>query len=146
MKIGSIVIDCNEFDKMLSFWQKALHYVPRNPARGGWVVLRDLEGKNPNISLNQVLTKRRGRNRLHLDLYTDNREAEVDRLLKIGAKRHRQRYKPEDDFRVLEDPDVTFSAWFRSSRWALQSRVYTTRKHCSVFFLSQFLILAKSYS
>jgi hypothetical protein len=107
MKIGSFVIDCNEFDKMMVFWQKALHYVPRNPPRGGWVVLRDPEGKNLNISLNQVSAKRRSRNRLHLDLYTDNREDEINRLIKIGAKRHRQRYDPEDDFRVLEDPDGT---------------------------------------
>jgi hypothetical protein len=105
MKIGSIVIDCNEFDKMLTFWQEALHYVPRNPAKGGWVVLRDPEGRSPNISLNQIPEKRRDRNRLHLDLYTDNREEEVKRLLKIGAKRHRQTYDPDDDFRVLEDPD-----------------------------------------
>ena len=105
MKIGSIVIDCNDFDKMLTFWEEALHYVPREPAKGGWVVLRDPEGRNPNISLNKVSTKRRGRNRLHLDMYTNNREAEVNRLIKIGAKRHRQRYEPEDDFIVMEDPD-----------------------------------------
>jgi hypothetical protein len=105
MKIGSIVIDCVEFDKMLAFWQEALHYVPREPAKGGWVVLRDPEGKSPNISLNQIPKKRPGRNMLHLDLYTDNRESEVNRLLKIGAKRHRQTYDPEDDFRVLVDPD-----------------------------------------
>jgi len=105
MKIGAIVIDCNEFDKMLAFWQEALRYVPRNPPKNGWVVLRDPEGKNPNISLNQVSTKRRGRNRLHLDFYADDRETEVIRLLKIGAKRHRQRYEPDDDFRVLEDPN-----------------------------------------
>jgi catechol 2,3-dioxygenase-like lactoylglutathione lyase family enzyme len=105
MRIGSIVIDCGQFDRMLAFWQEALHYVPREPARGGWVVLRDPEGRGPNVSLNQVPEKRVGRNRLHLDLYTDDREAEVNRLLKIGATRHRQTYEPGDDFRVLEDPD-----------------------------------------
>lgn len=105
MKIGSIVIDCNEFDKMLAFWQVVLHYVPKEPAKGGWVILRDPEGRSPNISLNQVSEKRRGRNRLHLDLYTDNREEEVKRLLKIGATRHPQEYEPGDDFVVLEDPD-----------------------------------------
>jgi hypothetical protein len=105
MKIGSVVIDCFEFDKMLTFWQEALHYVPREPAKGGWVVLRDPEGKNPNVSLNRVPKKRLDRNRLHLDLYTNDRESEVKRLLKIGATRHRQTYDPGDDFRVLEDPD-----------------------------------------
>jgi catechol 2,3-dioxygenase-like lactoylglutathione lyase family enzyme len=113
MKIGSIVIECSEFDKMLAFWQEALHYVPREPAKDGWVVLRDPEGRNPNVSLDQNPEKRLGRsrfartraNRLHLDLYTDNREDEVKRLLKIGATRHPQTYGPDDDFRVLEDPD-----------------------------------------
>jgi hypothetical protein len=43
MKIGSIVVRCYEFEKMLAFWQQALHYVPKEPAKGGWVVLRDPE-------------------------------------------------------------------------------------------------------
>jgi hypothetical protein len=89
----------------LAFWQEALHYVPREPAKDGWVVLCDPEGRNPNVSLNQDPEKRLGRNRLHLDLYTDNREDEVKRLLKIGATRHPQTYEPDDDFLVLEDPD-----------------------------------------
>jgi catechol 2,3-dioxygenase-like lactoylglutathione lyase family enzyme len=90
---------------MLAFWQEALHYVPREPAKEGWVVLRDPEGRHPNVSLNQDPEKRLSRNRLHLDLYTDKREDEVKRLLKIGAIRHPQTYEPDDDFVVLEDPD-----------------------------------------
>jgi hypothetical protein len=43
--------------------------------------------------------------RLHLDLYADDREGEVERLLGIGAAQHPQKYDPEDDFTVLEDPD-----------------------------------------
>jgi len=109
MKIGSIVIRCRNFDKMLTFWQKALHYVPKEPAKNGWVILRDPEGRSPNISLDWAREKEplgsSKHPRLHLDLYTDNREAEIRRLLKIGATRHPQTYDPEDDFRVLEDPD-----------------------------------------
>jgi catechol 2,3-dioxygenase-like lactoylglutathione lyase family enzyme len=109
MKIGSIVIRCKKFDEMLAFWQKALHYVPKAPAKGGWVILRDPEGRGPNVSLDKDPDEKRigsnRRPRLHLDLYADDREAEVSRLLKLGAKRHRQTYDPNDDFRVLEDPD-----------------------------------------
>ena len=94
---------------MLTFWQEALHYVPKAPPQGGWVILRDPAGKCPNVSLDTV----RGdeplggtRNpRLHLDLYTDNQEGEVKRLLGLGATRHPQTYDPEDDFIVLKDPD-----------------------------------------
>ena len=49
MKIGSVVIRCYEFDKMLAFWQEAIHDVPREPSDGAWAVLRDPEGKGPNI-------------------------------------------------------------------------------------------------
>ena len=62
LKIGSVVIDCINFDKMLAFWQEALHYIPREPAKDGWVVLRDPAGRNVNVSLNQVSEKLTGRN------------------------------------------------------------------------------------
>ena len=90
---------------MLTFWREALHYVPRKPPEEGWVILRDPTGKNANLSLNKVPEKLTGRNWLHLDLYTDDQKGEVERLLKIGAKRHPQTYGPNDDFIVLEDPD-----------------------------------------
>ena len=104
--IGSIVIRCYEFDKMLAFWQEALHYAPKEPARGGWVILRDPEGRGPNISLDQVPEMRTGkRGWLHLDLYATDQDAEVARLINLGARRYPWRYKPGDDFVVLEDPD-----------------------------------------
>jgi len=109
MKIGSIVVKCRDFNKMMAFWQEALHYVPTQPAKNGWVILRDPEGRSPNISLDLAGDKERlatSRNpRLHLDLYAENQEDEVNRLLKIGANLHPQTYNPEDDFIVLEDPD-----------------------------------------
>jgi hypothetical protein len=89
----------------MSFWQGALNYLPRKPASGGWVVLCDPHERGPNVSLNRVPERLMGRNWLHFDLYTRDREGEVKRLLRLGAKRHRQSYDPDDDFRVLEDPD-----------------------------------------
>ena len=105
MRIGSIVIHCREFDRMLAFWQAALHYEPREPAKDGWVVLRDPKGRSPNLSLNRTAKPRTSRSRLHLDLYTDNQEAEVARLVAAGARRYPWRYRPGADFVVLEDPD-----------------------------------------
>jgi catechol 2,3-dioxygenase-like lactoylglutathione lyase family enzyme len=109
MKIGSIVVRCYEFDKMLAFWQEALHYVPREPAQDGWVVLRDPEGrKGPNVSLERVpepFEPIGKTSRVHLDLYTNDQEGEVERLVGIGATRYPQEYRPDADFIVLEDPD-----------------------------------------
>jgi hypothetical protein len=96
MKIGSIVIHCYEFTKMLHFWQEALHYVPREAATDSWVVLTDPKHQGPNISLSKADEPRTGkRSRLHIDLYTHSQQEEVERLL----------YKADDDFIVLADPD-----------------------------------------
>jgi len=106
LQIGSIVIRCFEFEKMLAFWQEALHYVPREPAEGGWVVLRDPAGIGPNLSLDQAAKKRSGkRGWLHLDLYTSDQAGEVARLVRLGAREYPWRYEPDHDYIVLEDPD-----------------------------------------
>jgi catechol 2,3-dioxygenase-like lactoylglutathione lyase family enzyme len=106
VRIGSVVIRCREFDRMLAFWREALHYVAREPVEGGWVILRDPTGRGPNVSLDRVNEPRAGRrSRLHLDLYTRAQEGEVARLLGLGAVRYPWRYQPGDDFVVLADPD-----------------------------------------
>ena len=107
MKIGSIVIRCYEFDRMLAFWQEALHYVPREPVDDGWVVLCYPGGGGP-MSLEKVpepFEPIGKTSRVHLDLYTNDQEGEVERLIEIGATRYPRRYSPDEDFVVLEDPD-----------------------------------------
>ena len=105
MKIGSVVIDCNDFEKMFAFWAEALHYIPREPPDDDWVVLRDPEGENGHVSLQLVPEKRSGKNRLHFDLYTNDQAGEVERLLGIGATRHPRTPESDEDFVVLEDPE-----------------------------------------
>ncbi|TMC49826.1 MAG: VOC family protein [Chloroflexi bacterium] len=105
MHVGSVVIDCNDLARMVAFWQAALRYVPRDPPEEGFTVLRDPQGRRVNISLQLVPEKRAGKNRLHLDLYTDNQAEEVRRLLELGAARHPRIPEPGDDFILLEDPE-----------------------------------------
>lgn len=106
VRIGSIVIRCFEFEKMYEFWKEALHYVPKYPPENGWVILTDPTRNGPNISLDKTPAKRTGkRGWIHLDLYTEDQEAEVTRLLNIGAKKYPWRYPAVHDYIVLEDPD-----------------------------------------
>jgi catechol 2,3-dioxygenase-like lactoylglutathione lyase family enzyme len=109
VRIGSIVVRCVRFDELLGFWRAALGYVPREPPRDGWVVLTDPTGAGPNISLarvdEQALPPLGELSRVHLDLYTADQAAEVDRLLGLGATRYDRDYGPDDDFVVLVDPD-----------------------------------------
>jgi catechol 2,3-dioxygenase-like lactoylglutathione lyase family enzyme len=105
VRIGSIVIHCHEFERTVAFWQNALQYIPREPAQGGWVVLRDPHGRGPNLSFQAREQRRPGRNWMHLDLYAERQDEEVSRLLQLGARRYPWRYRPGSDFVVLEDPD-----------------------------------------
>jgi catechol 2,3-dioxygenase-like lactoylglutathione lyase family enzyme len=105
VRIGSVVVDCNDFAAMVAFWREALGYVARDPAEDGWVVLRDPRGSDVNVSFQRVPESRAGKNRLHFDLYTDDQAGEVERLLALGATRHPREPEPGDDFVVLEDPE-----------------------------------------
>ncbi|MEO8424205.1 MAG: VOC family protein [Actinomycetota bacterium] len=106
MRIGSVVIDCNDFDSMPAFWGEALHYVPRETAEDDWIVLHDPDDeRNVNVSLQKVPETASEKNRLHFDLYTTDQAAEVERLIGIGATRHPREPEPEEDFVVLADPE-----------------------------------------
>ncbi|MEZ4415955.1 MAG: VOC family protein [Gemmatimonadota bacterium] len=105
VRIGSIVIHCHEFQRMVAFWSEALGYTPDRPLDGGWVVLRPPEGNRPHLSLQAREVPRAARSWMHLDLYTADQEAEVGRLLELGAKRYPWRYAEGADYVVLEDPD-----------------------------------------
>jgi catechol 2,3-dioxygenase-like lactoylglutathione lyase family enzyme len=107
VRIGSIVIRCYEFERMVVFWRQALGYVVGHAdPNGGFVILSDPSQKGPNVSIDQTQIRRTGkRSRLHLDLYTAKQHDEVERLVRLGAKRYAWRYQPGADYVVLEDPD-----------------------------------------
>jgi hypothetical protein len=109
LRVGSIVVRCVRFQKLLAFWQAALGYEPREAPQDGWVVLTDPTGTGPNLSLERVEADRlpplRELSRVHLDLYTTDQPAEVERLLGLGATRFDRKPSPDDDFVVLVDPD-----------------------------------------
>jgi catechol 2,3-dioxygenase-like lactoylglutathione lyase family enzyme len=105
MRIGSVVIDCNDFEVMFAFWREALRYEPREEPDEDWGVLSDPNGRNVNVSLQKVSEKRSGKNRLHFDLYTKDQPGEVQRLLGLGATLHPREPEPGEDFVVLEDPE-----------------------------------------
>ncbi len=114
MKIGSIVIDCDNFDKMTRFWQEALGYVPGRLSENDFVILKDPKGKSPNVSVNRkdrplMGSKKPGwrlsdKIRIHLDLYADDQEGEVKRLVKLGAKIVHRPGKGHD-YVILTDPE-----------------------------------------
>lgn len=103
--IGSTVINTSDVERGVAFWTAALGYVVRHWPDATFAVLTDPHRRWSNLSLQLSEEPKTGRNRLHLDLYTPDREGEVARLEALGARRVPWEYPPNPDFIVLADPD-----------------------------------------
>ena len=102
--IGSIVMECKEFSRMMDFWKAALGYEAREPPSADWVVLHDPRAVGPNLSLQKVDAGPGEDYRFHFDLYSSDPEGEVDRLLALGATME-EPAREGRDFVTLRDPD-----------------------------------------
>ncbi len=102
--VGSTVINTTDLQRGIAFWGAALGYVVRD-ADPAFAVLTDPRRRWSNVSLQRTDEPKRGRNRVHLDLYTADREGEVARLEGRGAVRPAWDYPQDADFVVLADPD-----------------------------------------
>jgi catechol 2,3-dioxygenase-like lactoylglutathione lyase family enzyme len=107
-RIGSTVLNVTDIARAAAFWTHALGYVRRDSGSADetFVVLRDPARAWSNLSLQLTDQPKSGLNRVHLDLYTEDQEAEVARLVSIGARRVEPwDYEPGDDHIVMADPD-----------------------------------------
>ncbi|MET4093863.1 VOC family protein [Arthrobacter sp. UYCu712] len=106
ISVGSIVIRVDDLRRQLDFWTAALDYVPRRPPEEDFVVLGPRDGAGPNISLDRVPATAQVPPRIHLDLYSDQQDADVERLLGLGASRVEWGGRPPDaDYVILADPE-----------------------------------------
>jgi predicted enzyme related to lactoylglutathione lyase len=89
-RLAGFIIDCqtDELDAAAKFWAEALGYGVRAHSAADGDRYRKIE-TGPgglNVEVQQVEHP----SRVHLDIETDNIEAEVQRLEKLGAKRVKQ--------------------------------------------------------
>lgn len=98
MHIGSIVLNVADRRRAANFWTAALGYIP-SPANPDFLVSKD--GTGPRLHLDEG-------DRTHLDLWADGeqeQQAEVERLIALGAKRVDWVYPEDADFVVLADTE-----------------------------------------
>ena len=102
--IGSTVINTADLERAIAFWTAALGYVVRD-GDPTFAVLTDPRRRWSNLSLQRSDEPKQGRNRVHLDLYAADREAEVTRLEGLGARRVPWEYEEGHDHVVMADFD-----------------------------------------
>ena len=112
LRIGTTVMGVTDIRRAIAFWCEALDYVPRRELGpdDDFMVL-DPAGGRPGaaLALDTSESPLQEHPRMHLDLYVDSaaeQEAEVERLLSLGASRVDWDLYPEaPDFVVLADTE-----------------------------------------
>jgi predicted enzyme related to lactoylglutathione lyase len=103
MTLGMITIDCVEPHELAPFWTAALKTEVVQDFSGHFLILAPWAG-GPAIGLQRVPEELAGKNRVHLDLHTTDRAAEVERLIGLGATVVDEQKVPGMAWTVLADP------------------------------------------
>ena len=104
-RIHSITFDCSDPKRLALFWSAVLAY-PTARLEDDLASIEALNGSGARLLFLQVPEGKSVKNRVHLDLQTDDMEAEVDRLIKLGANKIRVLdFGGGDRFTVMQDPE-----------------------------------------
>ncbi len=106
LKVGSIVIRVDDLERQARFWQEALGYERRVDDSAVFAHLYPKDGDGPDIALDALRSEVQVPPRIHLDLHTDDREAEVQRLTGLGATEIPWENRPPGaTYTVMADPE-----------------------------------------
>ncbi len=103
-----VVIDCADLERAARFWSAVLGYADAAGDDGGtYRSVLPADGFGVELLLQRTTDAKHGKNRVHLDLRTRDLEAEVGRVLALGASR--QTAEPVEEngwtWHILLDPD-----------------------------------------
>ena len=106
LKIGNITFDCVSPSNVAAFWGAALGYKVED-YNEFFSEATHPEGTRPNLLFIKVPEGRTVKNRVHMDLTADDREAEIARLEGLGATRGDTHTMEEAGitWTVLQDPE-----------------------------------------
>jgi predicted enzyme related to lactoylglutathione lyase len=86
LQLHTITIDCADAARVGSFWANALGR-PLDEGAASEFASLPADGASPGWYFNQVPEAKSAKNRVHVDLRAADRDAEVARLLALGATR-----------------------------------------------------------
>ncbi len=100
----TIVIDARDPAALARFWAAVLDYRILYEADDEVVIARD-DHTYPGLVFVPVPEGKSIKNRLHIDLNPDDRDAEVERVVALGASRADVGQGPDVTWVVLADPE-----------------------------------------
>jgi catechol 2,3-dioxygenase-like lactoylglutathione lyase family enzyme len=103
-RLYHVAVDARDPERLARFWAGALGYRVLFQDDDEVVIGVD-EHTYPGVVFLPVPGEKAGKNRLHLDLAPDDQDAEVARLLALGARRVDVGQGPDVGWVVLADPE-----------------------------------------
>ena len=100
----SVVVDCNDIERAATFWQAALDWKRVHEADDE-IAIASPDRREPLLLFGVVPEGKTIKNRLHFDLAPDDRDAEVERLIGLGATHVDVGQTGEETWVVLADPE-----------------------------------------
>jgi catechol 2,3-dioxygenase-like lactoylglutathione lyase family enzyme len=104
LALANITIDCGDVAAVSGFWSGVLG-LPVDHANEYVAMINRDEVNGPTWLFIQVPEGKAAKNRMHVDFRTDDREAEVDRVLRLGATRQGDHDEFGVRWTVLADPE-----------------------------------------
>jgi predicted enzyme related to lactoylglutathione lyase len=108
-RLLQFVIDVDDLDRGVAFWSAALDATEEQLSERSRPIYRRLRLPDAGIRvlLQRTDDEKVSKERMHLDLVTDDIEAEVRRLEALGATRYDHQQERGFDFWVMGDPGAT---------------------------------------
>ncbi|MCP3994774.1 MAG: VOC family protein [bacterium] len=100
--VGTVMIDCNDLDGMVEFWSKLLG-LEEKARFPDYVWLDRLGEKGPALAFQRVPEPRQGKNRLHLDLVSQDPAALAETVVELGGTRVEDHNMGDFHWTVLAD-------------------------------------------
>jgi predicted enzyme related to lactoylglutathione lyase len=103
LNVESITFDCDDPDKLADWWAKAVDGTIKPVAPGFFVIVS--QPKGPQLAFQKVDDPTPGKNKVHIDFSSADMEAEVKRLVDLGATETGRNNFGDFQWVVLADPD-----------------------------------------
>ena len=85
LRLGNITIDCDDVVRVADFWSAALDRPVDEGASGFFASIGMNDPNPPRWLFIKVPEEKTAKNRMHVDMITDDRPAEIARLVALGA-------------------------------------------------------------
>jgi predicted enzyme related to lactoylglutathione lyase len=103
MKLANVTFDANDPARLAAFWAAATGR--EEEFSNEFIVILGSGAEDAKMLFIKVPEEKTAKNRCHVDFHAEDREAEVARLVGLGATRHDTHTQADITWTVMTDPE-----------------------------------------